>query len=351
MTKYLLPIILSIFLLNNPVVFAEDSMPDDSEPIAETIELAASGTVSATASGETSSETSVDTNRVAAGKDVLNKVNERQKVASPARIPLAPRAEKKELPAKASKTAEAEPLMESSATYAIDKDALNVFVSIFPETVTPVSMSSSDVNRIHCDSHIKDVIYSKEKNIKVDYTDKDAFIKFLILRKDGKMIYATAPSELYVVCGNSVYTMLVIPSRIPAQTVRLIAPADRIKKNMTLFDGLPLEKKVINIIGFAYRDEIPDSFTVVQTGNRVFDLFADLNVKTTAEYRIDGESLALKVFRISLKPGVKAVELTEKDFLRAELTKKPVAIALDTHKLQAGGVSRLFVIEKAEEVQ
>jgi hypothetical protein len=79
-----------------------------------------------------------------------------------------------------------------------------------PQTITPegpshVVLSSSDINRLICPVDIKDAIYSKEKGLTVRLSGQNAFVKFLVMKKDGKDLYATTPSELYVVCGESVY--------------------------------------------------------------------------------------------------------------------------------------------------
>ena len=237
-------------------------------------------------------------------------------------------------------------LMEADTpeTYTMDRERLNAQMNIPPETVTPVNLSSSDINRIHCNGPIKDVIYSKEKGITVSFSGEDAFVKFLITRKEGKIHYSLTPSEIFVICNGKVYSLIAMPNRIPAQMVRLQSTGDRAKKNISAFEGIPFEKKILDIISSGYRDEYPDSFTVTRM-NQPLSLFEHLAMKQVTSAHVDGEGLTLKVYAISNRNSQK-VELSEKDFLRIEIG-RPVAIAVEHHLLNAGDTTRVFIVEQA----
>lgn len=221
---------------------------------------------------------------------------------------------------------------------------------ITPEGTSQVPLSSSDINRIICPVAIKDVIYSKEKGLTVRLADNNAFVKFLVMKKDGRDLYATAPSELYLVCGDTVYTMIAVPKRIPAQTVQLSAgKADSIKKNLALFNEIPLEKKIIGIIKRIYTDNIPDSFTIRNVG-KAYTIFADLSLVLHRIVTVDGEGLRVKEFRARIIDASKngSVYLKEKDFLNSELVQRPLAVSIDILNLKKGETSRVFVVEKGE---
>ena len=120
---------------------------------------------------------------------------------------------------------------------------------IGPEGTSQVFLSSSDINRIICPVEIKDAIYSKEKGLTVRLAEQNAFVKWVVMKKDGKDLYATTPSELYIVCGQNVYTLIAVPKRIPAQTIQLSSgKADAIKTNLALFQEVPFEKKILALI-------------------------------------------------------------------------------------------------------
>lgn len=172
-------------------------------------------------------------------------------------------------------------------------EPFNAFV--LPEVTTQVDMSSSDINRIVCPVDIKDVIFSKEKGLSVKIAGRGAFVKFLITKKEDKEIYSNTPSELFVICGNDVYSLIVIPKRIPSQTIRLSSgKLEKIKKNISLMEGLPFEKKV--------------------------------TVKNDSPHD--------------------SLHIMEKDFLRTEITERPVAISIDKLNLKKGDSGRLFIVEQ-----
>ena len=176
-------------------------------------------------------------------------------------------------------------------------DSLSMSQKVSPEVTTQVRLSNSDINRVICPVDIKDAIYSEEKGLTVNLSGKNAFVKFLVLKKDGKEMYSSVPSELYFVCDGAVYTMIAIPARIPAQTVQLIpGKAGTAKKNMELYGELPFEKKIITIVKRVYTNDVPDSFTKTVVGKKI-DIFKDLDVILRAIYAIEGEGLRVKELR------------------------------------------------------
>jgi conjugal transfer pilus assembly protein TraK len=225
-------------------------------------------------------------------------------------------------------------------------------MSILPEVATKVLLSNRDVNRVTCmNGPIKDIIYSKEKGITVKTDGNNAFVKFLISRDPatGNLLYAKIPSELYVVCGSAgtVYTLIASPRDIPAQTVELVSHKKDIKENLSLFEGIPFEKKVLLLVKDAYRDAIPESFTV-QVLNQQLNIFRDIDVSLKREVIADGEGLDLKEYVLALKSTSTKVNmpLMEKFFLLPELARNPVGIALERMTLKKGRTARLFIVEK-----
>jgi len=225
-------------------------------------------------------------------------------------------------------------------------------VRVLPEATTRVVLSNRDINRITCaEGPIKDIIYSKEKGITVKTEGNDAFVKFLIPTDPmtGELKYATAPSEFYVVCGKDsvVYTLIALPRNVPAQAVQLTSLEKNIKKNISIFEGLPFERKVLLMVKAAFREEIPDSFTVKHL-NRSLDLFRYISVILRKEVKADGEGLVLKEYVLLLKdsyPGTQR-RVEEKQFLLPELTHNPVGISLEKLILRKGRPSRLFIVER-----
>jgi conjugal transfer pilus assembly protein TraK len=223
-------------------------------------------------------------------------------------------------------------------------------VIVMPEIAQSVELSSSDVNRITCQGEIKDVIFSKEKGITVKFSGKDAFVKFHMIRKEGQTAYSAIPSELFIACGENIYNIIAIPRRIPARSVRLSSGRmENIRKNKTLLGALPFERKMLNIVRSLYQEEIPDSYTMTNLNRRV-EMFRDLDLVLTRIAVIDGEGVQAKEYRVVIAAGGREkIELSEKDFLRNEISPKPLAISLDRLVLKKGEILRIFVIERAQE--
>lgn len=215
---------------------------------------------------------------------------------------------------------------------------------VTPEIATPVELSSSDINRLVCPEDIKDVIYSKEKGVTVKIEGRNAFVKFLVMKDGEKDIYSATPTELYVVCGQKTFNLIALPKRVPSRTVILSGVDGKAKKNASLFEGMPFEKKILSIVKSVYTEDIPDSFTVREE-NRSFDLFKrdGLDLTLVRSVRIDGQGLRVKEFNVKAREDL---ELSEKDFLKRELTSNPVAIAIDKLKLAPGETARVIIVER-----
>jgi len=239
----------------------------------------------------------------------------------------------------------------AAATYAVAAD-LNHSVEVMPEIVANVDFSNRDVNRIMCPAGqpVKDVIYSQEKGVTVKIDGNNVFVKFLI-KKDpatGKNIYIKKPVEMYVVCGNkgTIYTLIFNPRKISARSVRLIGDTRKIKKNLSLFKDMPIEKAVIMMVKKIYVDDVPDSFTIRKVNLRI-DVFRDIDVVFNRVVVAEGEGIRLKEYVVQLKRSYKKdrMKVLEKYFLVPELAQNPVGIAFETLTLVKGKPTRLFVVE------
>lgn len=231
-----------------------------------------------------------------------------------------------------------------------DKESANEVTEVLPEIATHVRLSSTDVNRIVCPSDIHDVVFSKEKGVDVKVNGRNAFVKFLVKKEpDGKEIHSKTPTELFVVCGGDVYTLITQPARIPSQTVRLSSGSEkRIEENLELMGSLPFEKKVLDIIRSMYTGDIPDSFLVRSVDEPVLTTNG-LDVRLKRIVEVEGEGLRGKEFSVTLKEK-DATKLSEKDFLHPAITKKPLGITLDKLRLDSpDDTARLFIVERSVE--
>jgi conjugal transfer pilus assembly protein TraK len=217
---------------------------------------------------------------------------------------------------------------------------------VLPELATRVRLSASDVNRLVCQEEIKDVVTSKEKGVIVKIVGKSAFIKFVVVKKGEKLTYSETPTELFVVCGDAMFNLVAMPSRIPAQTIQLsTGHKDRIKENISLFEGLPFEQKILKVIRESYTEEIPDSYVI-----RKFDMkpkisFKEINILLRREIEIEGEGLKIREYEASIKGTLPELLMHERMFLHPGLAENPVAVAIEEPLLKHGETTRVFIVE------
>jgi conjugal transfer pilus assembly protein TraK len=217
-----------------------------------------------------------------------------------------------------------------------------------PEITMRAKMSASDVNRVVCRQEIRDVVYSKEKDMVVKFSGKNAFIKFRVGRIGDDFKYPKDPVELFIICGDNTYNLIAIPKNVPSQTIRLDnGKVEKIAKNISTFQGQALEKKLVSLVKMALTDSIPDTFSV-DTTNKQISVFADIGATLIKTVSVDGEGLVLKEFL--LRPKID-IELLEKRFLVKEFAVRPLAVAFDRQKLRAGEVGKLFIVEAKDEQQ
>lgn len=236
--------------------------------------------------------------------------------------------------------AEPEPVGSFKTSYIVD-----------PETVTAVKMSSSDINRIVCPVDIKDVVYSEEKGLQVKISGKNAFVKFLIKKIGMKEEYSKIPSDIYVVCGDKVYSIIAFPQRQPATTVYLQDKGQKVKEVIEKYSSMPIEKRIVELVRSFSKDTPPEEAEFYPQ-KKEYKLYENLRILEKGKYVIPGEGIQIRIIDItavSLPKDAKFVEITEKDFLRAEITQTPLALSLDKLRLYKGDTARLLVIEKSKE--
>ena len=220
---------------------------------------------------------------------------------------------------------------------------------VLPETTTRVRLSSSDLNRISCQTDIREVLTSTEKGLTIKITGKDAFVKFKVAKKGDKLAYASTPTELYAVCGDETFSMIAFPQRIPSQTIRLSSGRNsKIRENRSLYAGLPFEKKVLRALIEVYTENIPDSYIVSNKEKRVTS-FREILLTLKRTVDIEGEGLRIKEYEAAPRGETTPFKMNEKMFLRPEVAENPVAIALERHLLRQGDTSRVFVVEQRAE--
>lgn len=215
-----------------------------------------------------------------------------------------------------------------------------------PEKTTQVVLSNLDVNRLVCEAgKASDVFFSEEKGVVVTTSGNNVFVKMKMKRKldTGELIRPVLNVDLHVVCGGQVYTLIGALKPIPSQTIRLTDSMSGVRKNLKLLGAMPIEKRIKTILLHAYKNDYPESFTVVKKGDAYAELGGNI-VDRVREIRIDGLGLKLTEYLVNV---AKPITLSERDFMQPAFGKHIAAISIDaaSGSLKAGQSARVFVLE------
>lgn len=218
------------------------------------------------------------------------------------------------------------------------------------EIPTTVELSNRDINRIVCPGPMNDLIFSQEKAMTGHFSGNNGFIKFKIEDSGSEYVYADTQSELFVVCNNAVYTLLVTPADIPSVTLRLASPSgDTFKKNINHYQKMPLEKQALLLIREAYHGDYPASYRISDS-TRTVSLSPDLEIQLLQVVDVDGVGLRLRKYQAtSLSEG--SIDVSEQVFLSSSISNSILAIAVDNHTLEPNQSTIVFVVDQKERVK
>ena len=218
------------------------------------------------------------------------------------------------------------------------------------EIPTAVTLSNKDINRIICLGPINDLIFSQEKAMTGHFSGNNGFIKFKIEDSGNDYVYADTQSELFVVCNNAVYTLLVTPADIPSVTLRLASPAgDSFKKNIVHYENMPLEKQALLLIREAYHGTYPTIYRIHESTGTVF-LSPELEVQLLQVVNVDGLRLRLKRYLVK-SHSERVVDVDEQLFLSSSISQSILAVAVDNHTLEPNQSTLVFVVDQKERVK
>ena len=204
-----------------------------------------------------------------------------------------------------------------------------------------VRISQTDVNRIVCEKgDVKMVVYSQEKEVQVKYDGRNVFVKLVPKIKDGNVVIETYPRELYIDCAGDVFQLILVPQKIPAQTIYLRSPYRQdLRKAKDFEKASSFQDLLSKLIKSVYLEEVPDGYDV-EVVNRVVKRFAELDLLLYRKY--SGYEFDVYEFIINAKLDL---QLFEGAFL--PYLDKPIAIAIVKPILKAGESTRMIVVSKA----
>ena len=206
-----------------------------------------------------------------------------------------------------------------------------------------VKISSKDVNRIVCPAGpIADAVYSKEKNIQVKTLGNSAYVKIVPKEKvkDGKVVmeYEAFPRELYLTCGGRVFSLVMTPKDIPAETIVLRFPFTDLKKARTFETATSYEDTLLRLIFSAYREEPPNGYEVEEV-NREVKKYREASVVLRRRYL--GDLYEVREYLVTALLPIK--QLSEFQ-LGQDLVRHPLAASIVKPGLSKGETTRVFVV-------
>jgi len=224
-------------------------------------------------------------------------------------------------------------------------------VVVYPEKITAVEVSNTDVNRIVCPTEPGEIVYSKEKGLTVSGSGRNLFLKFLVSRRGEETFYNSTRNEIYLTVGEDVYSLILYPRSIPGQTIWLQqSRTSKWEEVGKKYGTLPLEAKLVRLIREAYKDTFPEGVLRRTAGEPVAGVMQGLAVSRDREMHLEGQGLLLKVYTVKNVRG-RPLQLSERFFLGPQISKRPVAIALEKVSLEADEKGRLFVVERVSETE
>ncbi|HDH91436.1 MAG TPA: hypothetical protein ENF38_00620 [Candidatus Aenigmarchaeota archaeon] len=209
-----------------------------------------------------------------------------------------------------------------------------------------IEVSMTDVNRFFCQKgEITDVIFSAEKRVQAKIKGKNAFVKLVptevvdTFTGQTKHKYRTKPFELYVICGDEVFSMIAKPAKIPARTFILAVPhKPQIKEAISFLKERTYEKALVDLTLAAINinKEIPHGFSIEEI-NTLYARYDEADI--VLRRKIKGVAFEVWEFLITAN---KPVTLSESIFF----ANNPASVCILDLKLKKGQMTRAFVIKK-----
>ncbi len=207
-----------------------------------------------------------------------------------------------------------------------------------------VVISLKDVSRIVCFTDISRVIYSKEKNLEIKTVGKNAFVKNLPKEYSDPLTglvshdYDSRPKEVYVVCGENTFSLLLIPKDIPANTIYLKSPYFGKEKAINYEKSNDYENMILKLIKSAYFEDIPEGYEIEDI-DKLFKEYQEIRLLHRRNYK--GMIFEVQEYIVIAKKEININEIT---LLEVISPKNPIAISIVTPLLKNNDQSRVFIV-------
>lgn len=212
------------------------------------------------------------------------------------------------------------------------------------EDYQAVEVSLKDVTRIVCFTNITRTVYSKEKGVEIKTVDKNAFIKNLPKEiaepSSGRIAieYDSRPKEVYIVCGDKTFSLLLIPRDIPANTIYLKSSYADKEKAFAFEKSGDYETMMLSLIKSAYLEDIPEGYDVEDI-EKVLRDYREIRLVHKRNYT--GIMFQVQEYVLMAKKDLNINEIT---LLEAVSPKNPLAVSIVSPLLGTNEQGRFFIV-------
>jgi len=209
-----------------------------------------------------------------------------------------------------------------------------------------VEISLRDVSRLVCFTDIEKVIYSKEKGIEIKTSGRNAYIKNLpkesVNPLTGKLMieYDSRAKELYVICGEKTFSLVLIPQDIPAVTAYLQSYHSDATKALQHEKSNTYEDTILELIKSAYLEEVPRGYEVNEINKPVKE-FQEVQIIHIKEYI--GGMYQIHEYVVKAKVELTLNEATILDTLKPNNT---LAVSIVHLYLRPNEQTRVFIVSR-----
>lgn len=212
-----------------------------------------------------------------------------------------------------------------------------------------IKLSLTQINRIVVNSYIQNVKTTKTANISVLLQGRNAYVQWTpLLEKQGnvsKVKYIKQLSSIIFNTKKGIFTLVVVPARIPGQTVYVKQKYSSSKyvrgKGFYRIDKKGVSHYFASVFKNVYNNSIPAGFILKKESVGYKTSYPEIKVILVKKYT--GGFLNVYEFYVYNKSG-DTISLSNKEFIN--LIGRPLSISLSNEHLFKNTFTRLFIIAK-----
>lgn len=214
------------------------------------------------------------------------------------------------------------------------------------EGFSTLEISLKDISRLVCFTDIEKVIYSREKGLEIKTSGKNAYIKNLPKETlnpiTGRLMveYDSRPKELYVICGEKTFSLLLIPQDIPAVTAYLQSSHADTTKALAHEKSSAYEDTILSLVKSAYFEDIPPGYEVSEINKPVKE-FKEVQIVHSKDYT--GTMYQVQEYVLIAREEITIDEMTILNTLQPVT---PLAVSVVSLYLRPGEQTRAFIVRR-----